>query len=74
MVENALTKDVEAKLLALGASKTNVFKWRRRGVPAAWRLKLLEAESGSPLGVLGRVGPTSSVAPIPSPFPPEADA
>jgi hypothetical protein len=74
MVENALTKDVEAKLLDLGACKTNIFKWRRRGVPAAWRLKLLEAESRSSFGPQGEVDGASGAASPASPFPTEADA
>lgn len=36
-----LTKQVEERAIALGATRMNVYKWRKRGIPPKWQLKLL---------------------------------
>jgi hypothetical protein len=72
MAATELSKDLEKRLLDLGAPKASVFKWRRRGVPAAWRLKLLESA-----GAVVTMPPPCAeegIAPASSPFPTEADA
>lgn len=39
----ALTKEIEALAKELGARRWAVIKWRKRGIPPKWQLKLLEA-------------------------------
>lgn len=35
----------EKRALALGAKPATVAKWRQRGMPPAWRLKLIEEDA-----------------------------
>lgn len=37
---------VEAAALRAGASKSSIFKWRQRGIPAAWQLRIIIGSSG----------------------------
>jgi hypothetical protein len=37
-----LQRAVEAEALRRGANKAAVLKWRRRGVPPGWKLRLIE--------------------------------
>lgn len=35
-------KWIEAEAIRLGANPSTVFKWRKRGIPARWQLRLIE--------------------------------
>lgn len=35
-----ITKEIEARAAALGASAWTIAKWRARGIPARWQIKL----------------------------------
>jgi hypothetical protein len=37
---NSIRQRVEAAAQRLGASRAAIFKWRQRGIPAEWKLKL----------------------------------
>lgn len=45
MNSNADRKWIEAEAIRLGANPSAVFKWRKRGVPARWQLRLIEGAS-----------------------------
>lgn len=45
--QTSLTADIEAAAKRLGASQDAIFKWRQRGIPAAWRFKLVCDEATS---------------------------
>ena len=38
-----LTKEIEVVARALVASPWQIYKWRERGIPSAWQLKILDA-------------------------------
>jgi len=40
------TKQIEDRALALGASAAAVYKWRERGVPSKWQIKLITESKG----------------------------
>lgn len=40
-----LRDEIETAALELGASRAAVFKWRSRGIPADWRIKLISEPS-----------------------------
>jgi hypothetical protein len=39
-------KQIEDRALALGASPAAVYKWRERGVPSKWQIKLITESKG----------------------------
>jgi len=39
-MSNSIRKRIEAEAQRLGASRAAIFKWRQRGIPAEWKLKL----------------------------------
>ena len=41
-----VTPEMEDWALSMGANQVTVWSWRRRGVPLAWRIKLVEASEG----------------------------
>jgi hypothetical protein len=43
-MERKLDPADEKRALAMGAKPATVAKWRKRGMPPAWRLKLIEDE------------------------------
>jgi hypothetical protein len=40
------TEKIEQVAIQLGASSGQIYQWRRRGVSAAWRIKIVQASSG----------------------------
>ena len=40
---NVTSKEIEVRARTLGALPAAIFKWRKRGVPPKWQLKLLAA-------------------------------
>lgn len=42
---HALRAKVESEAIRLGASMCAIYKWRNRGIPAAWQLKLLQGKA-----------------------------
>jgi hypothetical protein len=40
------TPEMEKMALAMGAHNVTVWSWRRRGVPLAWQIKLVQASKG----------------------------
>lgn len=48
MQETSPTKqEIERRALELGASQAAIFKWRKRGIPAHWQIKLFTEFGGS---------------------------
>ena len=46
MCSSDLTTDkIEQIAKELGATRGSIYQWRRRGVPAAWRIKIVSASS-----------------------------
>jgi hypothetical protein len=43
--ESTKRRLIEDAAQALGARRAAVFKWRVRGIPASWKLKLLKIEA-----------------------------
>jgi hypothetical protein len=41
--ETRFCKQIEATALTLGATKAAIRKWRLRGIPSSWQLKLFQA-------------------------------
>jgi len=41
------TEPIERIALSLGANMSTIYQWRRRGVPAAWRIKVVKAARGN---------------------------
>jgi len=39
---NPSREQIEQAAIELGASRAAVFKWRKRGIPARWQLRLLQ--------------------------------
>ena len=39
------TDKIEQIAKELGASRGSIYQWRRRGVPAAWRIKIVSASN-----------------------------
>ena len=52
----ALTKEIEGRARELGANPAAIAKWRKRGIPARWQLKLL--------GAYGDIQPKDLAAPF----------
>jgi len=40
------TEPIERIALSLGANMSTIYQWRRRGTPAAWRIKIVKAAKG----------------------------
>ena len=40
-------KQIEDRALALGASAAAVYKWRERGIPSKWQIKLIIDSKGA---------------------------
>jgi hypothetical protein len=40
-------KEIEDRALALGASAAAVYKWRERGIPSKWQIKLITESKGA---------------------------
>jgi hypothetical protein len=55
----ALTKEIEGRALELGARPAAIYKWRRRGIPYKWQLKLLSTYDDIKLHDLSAKWPTS---------------
>jgi hypothetical protein len=56
MQTTTIRDQIEAAAKRLGATQEAVFKWRQRGIPADWKLKLIsDAETSFSLEDLDRV-------------------
>ena len=40
------TEPIERIALGLGAQMATIYQWRRRGTPAAWKIKIVQASKG----------------------------
>ena len=40
------TEKIEQIAMELGANRNSIYQWRRRSVPAAWRIKIVTASKG----------------------------
>lgn len=40
------TPEIEKRALDLGANRAAVYKWRERGVPPKWQIKLIKESGG----------------------------
>jgi hypothetical protein len=47
LIPNPKTTDsIERVAIDLGARRATIYQWRRRGVPAAWQIKIVTASKG----------------------------